>query len=305
VQSYSATRVYTVAMTYVEIYNENVRDLLSGTDEYLDLREDPVKGQCVAGVSEHNVRSTDDILDLLLEGNKRRMQEPTAANRESSRSHAVLQIHVRGEDLPKPGAAVVAAPVARGKLHRGGYREAQAAPAQSRNVRIGKFSLIDLAGSERAANTKNSGIRLVEGANINRSLLALGNCIEALVAGKGSYVPYRDSKLTRLLKDSLGGNCKTVMISCISPAVRTLRGARTVRSYTSTLTHSPRFRLAGTLVRGNVQYSQVREPREEHPHGDFQGRVLRRRARATKNGREREARVPSASSHSPRALGEW
>ena len=210
-------------MTYVEIYNENVRDLLSDTDEYLDLREDPVKGQCVAGVSEHKVHNTDDILELLLEGNKRRMQEPTAANRESSRSHAVLQIHVRGQDLPKAGAAAAAAaPIARGKVHRGGYREAQAAPAPSTNVRVGKFSLIDLAGSERAANTKNSGLRLVEGANINRSLLALGNCIEALVAGKGSYVPYRDSKLTRLLKDSLGGNCKTVMISCISPAVRSL-----------------------------------------------------------------------------------
>jgi hypothetical protein len=85
-------------------------------------------------------------------------------------------------------------------------------------IKVGKFSLIDLAGSERAANTHNRGLRLLEGANINRSLLALGNCITALVQGKGSFVPYRDSKLTRLLKDSLGGNCRTVMISCISPA---------------------------------------------------------------------------------------
>jgi kinesin family protein 18/19 len=132
------------------------------------------------------------------------MQEPTAANRESSRSHAVLQIHVTGRDVPKPGAAAPVAVAARGRLHKGGYREAKsvAAAAPPTHVRVGKFSLIDLAGSERAANTKNSGIRLVEGANINRSLLALGNCIEALVAGKGSYVPYRDSKLTRLLKVS-------------------------------------------------------------------------------------------------------
>jgi kinesin family protein 18/19 len=88
-------------------------------------------------------------------------------------------------------------------------------------IRIGKLSLIDLAGSERAARTGNRGIRMIEGANINRSLLALGNCINMLhensSKGNASYVPYRDSKLTRLLKDSLGGNCRTVMIANISP----------------------------------------------------------------------------------------
>merc|ERR1712232_1025115 len=88
------------------------------------------------------------------------------------------------------------------------------------NVTIGKLSLIDLAGSERASVTQNRGIRLMEGANINRSLLALGNCINALrEGGKGAFVPYRDSKLTRLLKDSLGGNCRTVMIAAVSPAL--------------------------------------------------------------------------------------
>ena len=82
---------------------------------------------------------------------------------------------------------------------------------------IGKLSLIDLAGSERASRTENQGTRLVEASNINRSLLALGNCINALVEKRRVFVPYRDSKLTRLLKDSLGGNCRTVMIACISP----------------------------------------------------------------------------------------
>ncbi|PIK61708.1 putative kinesin-like protein KIF19 [Apostichopus japonicus] len=84
-------------------------------------------------------------------------------------------------------------------------------------MRIGKLFMIDLAGSERASQTKNRGKRMIEGAHINRSLLALGNCINALCEG-GKYVNYRDSKLTRLLKDSLGGNCKTVMIANISPA---------------------------------------------------------------------------------------
>jgi kinesin family protein 18/19 len=88
---------------------------------------------------------------------------------------------------------------------------------ETEEIYQGKLSLIDLAGSERASNTKNRGIRLIEGANINRSLLALGNCINALVEmhkGVGKiHIPYRDSKLTRLLKDSLGGNCRTVMIA--------------------------------------------------------------------------------------------
>lgn len=105
----------------------------------------------------------------------------------SSRSHAVLQVAV--------------------EQHEG----------QSQEVMLGKLSMIDLAGSERASQTDNRGVRLLEGANINRSLLALGNCINALASGC-SFVPYRDSKLTRLLKDSLGGNCRTVMVANISPS---------------------------------------------------------------------------------------
>jgi len=223
---------YKVSLSYVEVYNENIRDLLSesgDSQEFLDLREDPSRGNCVAGVSEHSVSNTNDIMNLLSAGNRRRTQEPTAANKESSRSHAVLQIHVsqhqvksRNEiDDPFAGfrngknKKVIYEGVRKSMgLDRGGGSNAVTGGV----IKVGKFSLIDLAGSERAANTHNRGLRLLEGANINRSLLALGNCITALVQGKGSFVPYRDSKLTRLLKDSLGGNCRTVMISCISPA---------------------------------------------------------------------------------------
>jgi kinesin family protein 18/19 len=128
-----------------------------------------------------------------------RTKERTDANEASSRSHAVLQITVEHKD----------------KAH-----------GINAEINIAKLSLIDLAGSERASNTNNRGIRLVEGANINKSLLALGNCINALCeqtkmgpnAMKNQHIPYRDSKLTRLLKDSLGGNCRTVMIANISPA---------------------------------------------------------------------------------------
>ena len=165
------------------------------SSDVLDLREDPMKGVCIAGISEIEVTTPEEILDLLMYGNKYRTQEATGANETSSRSHAVLQIVVEHKD-------------------RDSGIEAE--------IRIGKLSLIDLAGSERASKTNNRGIRMIEGANINRSLLALGNCINALhenvAKGQTNYIPFRDSKLTRLLKDSLGGNCRTVMIANISPS---------------------------------------------------------------------------------------
>lgn len=184
---------YKVSVSFLEVYNENIRDLLNDSEEYLDLREDPIKGPVVAGITEVETKSSKEIMQLLHKGNEKRSQAATAANEVSSRSHAVLQVVVECTDK---------------------------APGVVAKIKVGKLSLVDLAGSERAANTKNTGARLVEGANINRSLLALGNCINALgeKGNKGNFVPYRDSKLTRLLKDSLGGNCRTVMIANISSA---------------------------------------------------------------------------------------
>ena len=126
-------------------------------------------------------------------GNKRRSTESTKANATSSRSHAICQIQLAVRDKIKN---------------------------TEQEVLCGKLSLIDLAGSERGTVTGNRGIRLMEGAKINTSLLALANCINARgdKNKKGSFVPFRDSKLTRMLKDSLGGNCKTVMIATVSPA---------------------------------------------------------------------------------------
>jgi kinesin family protein 18/19 len=173
-------KVYKVSVSFLEVYNENIRDLLSDTEEYLDLREDPIKGPVVAGITEVETLTSKQIMDLLHRGNEKRSQAATAANEVSSRSHAVLQVLVQCNDR---------------------------APGVVANIKVGKLSLVDLAGSERAANTKNTGARLVEGANINRSLLALGNCINALgeKGNKGNFVPYRDSKLTRLLK--VGHSC--------------------------------------------------------------------------------------------------
>ena len=213
---------FKVTLSYLEIYNESIRDLLTPSNEFLDLREDPIKGPTVAGISEVECAGARNVMKLLRRGDRRRTTEGTQANEASSRSHAVLQIVVEQKEK-QPGTVA--------------------------NISVGKLSLIDLAGSERAAATQNRGIRLVEGANINRSLLALGNCINALCAtssGKGTFVPYRDSKLTRLLKDSLGGNCRTVMIANIGPS------GRNVEETLNTLKYANRAKNIKTKVERNV-----------------------------------------------------
>ncbi|KAG0044847.1 kinesin-like protein Klp5 [Gryganskiella cystojenkinii] len=189
-------KIIEISVSYLEVYNETIRDLLvvptATKSESLHLREDSTKKVFIPGLTEHHPKGIDELMDLVFKGNGHRTVSPTEANAVSSRSHAVLQINV----CQKLKTANV-----------------------SDDFTIATLSLIDLAGSERASVTKNLGKRLVEGANINRSLLALGNCINALcdIKTKG-HVPYRDSKLTRLLKFSLGGNCKTVMIACVSPS---------------------------------------------------------------------------------------
>ncbi|KAM9816877.1 kinesin-like protein KIF18A [Neosynchiropus ocellatus] len=183
---------FAVAFSYLEVYNEQIRDLLANVGP-LAVREDSTKGVVVQGLTRHKPKSAEHLLEALDFGNRNRTQHPTDANATSSRSHAVFQIYLQQQD-----------------------KTASLNP----NVCVAKMSLIDLAGSERASATNARGARLREGANINRSLLALGNVINALAdpKSKKTHIPYRDSKLTRLLKDSLGGNCRTVMIANVSPS---------------------------------------------------------------------------------------
>ena len=241
-------REYKLKFWYLEIYNENIRDLLkfmarnnsnsnldisdnninSTTNEYLDLREDPEKGIVVNGITEINVNNSKDMLKILKRGNRNRTQEATGANETSSRSHAILQVSIEYRDK-NSGIEI--------------------------EIKFSKLSLIDLAGSERASATQNRGIRLIEGANINRSLLTLGNCINALVdankkGNKNPYIPYRDSKLTRLLKDSLGGNARTVMIANVSPAINTFEDTY------NTLKYANRAKNIKTFVTRNVLSAQ-------------------------------------------------
>lgn len=190
---------YTVEVSYLEIYNERVRDLLNpATKGNLKVREHPATGPYVEDLAKLAVRSFQEIEHLMDEGNKARTVAATSMNETSSRSHAVFTLTVTQ------------------KRHD--------VETQMHTERVAKISLVDLAGSERATSTGATGARLKEGAEINRSLSTLGRVIAALAdlsTGKKknlSMIPYRDSVLTWLLKDSLGGNSMTAMIAAISPA---------------------------------------------------------------------------------------
>eukprot|EP00439_Symbiodinium_sp_Y106_P077114 s326_g16.t1 len=181
---------FQVRASYLQIYNEVISDLLKPDRSHLMIREDRRKGVFVEGLSEWLCRSPDEVQTLMEHGSSARATAQTGANDTSSRSHAVFIIVVEHETLE-------------GK-------------------RTGRLNLVDLAGSERPRLTGATGQRLEETKKINQSLSALGNVISALTEQRGPvcrpHVPYRDSKLTRLLEDSLGGNCRTTMMAMVSPA---------------------------------------------------------------------------------------
>ena len=190
---------YTVEVSYLEIYNERVRDLLNpATKGNLKVREHPSTGPYVEDLAKLAVRSFGEIENLMDEGNKARTVAATNMNETSSRSHAVFTLILTQKRLDEQ--------------------------TNMSGEKVAKISLVDLAGSERATSTGATGARLKEGAEINRSLSTLGRVIAALAdlssggKKKGTIVPYRDSILTWLLKDSLGGNSLTAMIAAISPA---------------------------------------------------------------------------------------
>ena len=187
---------YLIRCSYLEIYNEEVKDLLGNTKAPVkcELKEDPQRGVFVKGLTDVVVETEDQLMAMLDKGLSVRTTASTQMNAESSRSHSIFTVVVEmstkditsGRDM----------------------------------IRAGKLNLVDLAGSERQKKTGATGNLLKEGAKINLSLSALGNVISALSEGakNGKHIPYRDSKLTRLLQDSLGGNTKTLMVAAISPA---------------------------------------------------------------------------------------
>ena len=187
---------FIIRASYLQIYNESISDLLKPEKKNLQIREDKKKGIYVDSLSEWAVRTPVDLYALLKRGASYRTTAATLMNDVSSRSHAVFVITV--EQMTTENI--------KGQTHT--------------QIKVGKLNLVDLAGSERIRVTGATGQQLEESKKINKSLSCLGNVINALTEQKGKihHVPYRDSKLTRLLEDSLGGNCKTTMLAMISPA---------------------------------------------------------------------------------------
>lgn len=191
---------FIVKLTVIEIYNEVVYDLLAeAKNTRLNLREDIKKGVFLENVTEEIVASFYEAQDIIKRGLDNRQVGFTHANNASSRSHCVVTVHF--ESRRRVG------------------QQAAHADDEVKAFQYSKFNFVDLAGSERQKNTKAKGKRLKEGCNINKSLTILGSVINSLAGKrKNQFVRYRDSKLTFLLKDSLGGNSKTVFISNVSPS---------------------------------------------------------------------------------------
>ncbi|XP_045460212.1 chromosome-associated kinesin KIF4 isoform X3 [Harmonia axyridis] len=185
---------FTITVSFMELYQEILYDLLSEKPReqcILEIREDPQKGIHIPGLTEIPVENTNDIFNCLIRGSSGRATACTNMNAQSSRSHAIFTLTIAMQD----------------KHH-------------SEENKTAKFHLVDLAGSERPKKTGAVGTTFKEGVNINKGLLVLGNVISLLGEEKqeNRFIPYRDSNLTRLLKDSLGGNSITLMVACVSPA---------------------------------------------------------------------------------------
>jgi len=186
-------REFILKFSAIEIYNEAVRDLLSHDPTPLRLLDDPEKGTTVERLTEETLRDYGHLRDLLAVCEAQRQIGETALNETSSRSHQILRLTIESS--------------ARQFLGRG-----------NSSTLVACVNFVDLAGSERASQTASAGMRLKEGSHINRSLLTLGKVVRLLSKGRNGHIPYRDSKLTRILQSSLGGNARTAIICTMSPA---------------------------------------------------------------------------------------
>ncbi|CAI7929102.1 unnamed protein product, partial [Closterium sp. NIES-54] len=198
--SQTMNREFLLRVSYLEIYNEEINDLLAPDNRRLQIHESSERGVFVAGLHEEIVMCPDQVLELLSVGETNRSIGETKMNEKSSRSHAIFRMVLESREIPEDGATEAASPVL-----------------------VSSLNLVDLAGSERVAKTGAEGSRLKEGAHINKSLMTLGTVINKLSEGadrNGAHIPYRDSKLTRILQPALGGNTKTAIICCATPALR-------------------------------------------------------------------------------------
>ncbi|OMJ91670.1 hypothetical protein SteCoe_5697 [Stentor coeruleus] len=200
----STTHTYQVKVGFLQLYMEVLQDLIRpDPNNPIRIREDNEEGVYLSGINWVDVTSATDCMNLLAVGDRNRNVASTSMNMSSSRSHAVYMVKIER----------------RVKMTEEELEKTNKGKVKDQSMTKSTLYLVDLAGSERVSKTKVSGVRLDEAKNINLALLALGNCIQALAEGKSKYIPFRDSKLTRLLEDSLGGNSKTSLIVTIGPAI--------------------------------------------------------------------------------------
>ena len=195
--------VHHVYVSFIQIYLETIQDLLNPETKDIRIREDPDSGVFVEGVEWIKVQSPSDCESIFRYGEKNRVTQSTAMNMYSSRSHAIFMFRVEKKNKQNDD--------------NNAYTNTNIMQ-QDKSMTRSMLYLVDLAGSERMKKTKSDQLRLEEAKKINYSLLVLGNCIQSLTDKRGMHISYRDSKLTRLLQDSLGGNAKTTLIVTISPS---------------------------------------------------------------------------------------
>eukprot|EP00294_Goniomonas_avonlea_P003094 CAMPEP_0114550464 /NCGR_PEP_ID=MMETSP0114-20121206/6087_1 /TAXON_ID=31324 /ORGANISM="Goniomonas sp, Strain m" /LENGTH=486 /DNA_ID=CAMNT_0001735239 /DNA_START=22 /DNA_END=1478 /DNA_ORIENTATION=+ len=217
VQMHKDNVEWKVSGSYLQVYKERVQDLLDPSKDNLEIRESPTSGIFVEGLTSRDLTCIEDVSRLLAKGDHNRVKCGTAMNAESSRSHCLFSVTLT-------------------KIMPNG------------DTTKGELKLVDLAGSEKVAKSKVQGLALEQAAKINASLSALGNCIFALSSGQ-SFIPYRNSKLTRILQESLGGNTKTTLIVCCSPHGHNLDETL------STLRFASRAKFIKTSVNANFQPS--------------------------------------------------
>ena len=193
---------FQVHVSFLQIYMETLSDLLSSSHPTggLQIREDPKTGIFITGLTQAIIRTPQELHTLIRDAARLRSSGATGMNKHSSRSHAIIQVVVEQRWLE-------------------GSEDEE---CRKRRMKKGQLTIVDLAGSERLSKSGSEGTRLTEAKNINKSIAALGNCISALASnasGSTAHVPFRDSKLTRLLTDSLGGNSKTCIYACVGPSL--------------------------------------------------------------------------------------
>jgi len=255
IDSTSTSTQYLVRGSFIEIYNEEIRDLLSSNPrERCDLKDSPTSGVYVKDLSVSVVKSVADINGVLMHGLQNRSSGATDMNHCSSRSHSIFLITVEQCAIGADGEG---------------------------HIRVGKLNMVDLAGSERETKVGTTGERQKEATKINLSLSALGNVISSLVDGKSFHVPYRDSNLTRLLQDSLGGNTKTVMVANIGPA------SGNYEETLSTLRYA-------TRAKSIKNKPHINEDPKDTMLREFQDEIVRLKAELSKNAEESAKAEPPA-----------